>query len=182
MDDDSAVCHDITALEVIVEAVVRPFYLGITLMFASLNLAQGIPLNSVCTGSLRIRLEIIYRPPYSTNHPVTVNSFIDVFSEYLESVILSNDLLYLTGDFNIHVDDHNDPAASCFLDLLESMSLTEQVAEPTHEYGHTLDLVITRESDNLICGRPAPDILFPDHLALLFKLKTARPPLKVGCV
>ena len=25
----------------------------------------------VCTGSLRIRLVIIYRPPYSINHPVT---------------------------------------------------------------------------------------------------------------
>ena len=62
------------------------------------------------------------------------------------------------------------------------MSLTQHVVEPTHEYGHTLDLVITRESDNLICGRPAPDILFSDHLALLFKLKTARPPLKVGRV
>ena len=62
------------------------------------------------------------------------------------------------------------------------MSLTQHVVEPTHEYGHTLDLVITRESDNLICGRPAPDILFSDHLALLFKLKTARPPLKAGRV
>ena len=51
-----------------------------------------------------------------------------------------------------------------------------------HEHGHTLDLVITRASNNLICGRPAPDILFSDHLALLFKLKTARPPLKVGRV
>ena len=62
------------------------------------------------------------------------------------------------------------------------MSLTQHVVEPTHEYGHTLDLVITRESDNLICGRPAPDILYSDHLTLLFKLKTARPPLKVGRV
>ena len=53
---------------------------------------------------------------------MTVNSFIDEFSEYLESVILSNDPLCLTGDFNIHVDDHNDPAACRFLDLLESMS------------------------------------------------------------
>ena len=113
---------------------------------------------------------------------MTVNSVIDEFSEYLESVILSNDLLCLTGDFNIHVDDHNDPAACRFLDLLESMSLTQHVAEPTHEHGHTLDLVITRESDNLICGRPAPDILFSDHLVLLFKLKTARPPLQVGHV
>ena len=106
----------------------------------------------VCTGSLRIRLVIIYRPPYSINHPVTVNSFIDEFSEYLESVILSNELICLTGDFNIHVDDYNDPAACRFLDLLESMSLTGHVAEPTHELGHTLDLVITRKSDNLISG------------------------------
>ena len=82
-------------------------------MFASLNLAQGIPLN-VCTGSLRIRLVIIYQLPYSINHPMTVNSFIDEFSKYLESVILSNDLLCLTGDFNVHVDDHNDPATCRF--------------------------------------------------------------------
>ena len=90
----------------------------------------------VCTRPLRIRLVIIYLPPYSTNHPVTVNGFIDEFSEYLESVILSNDLLCLTGDFKIHVDDHNDPAACRFFDLLESMSLTQHVAEPTHEHGH----------------------------------------------
>ena len=82
----------------------------------------------VCTGSLRIQLVIIYRPPYSTNHPVSVNSFIDEFSEKLESVILCNDLLCLTGDFNIHVDGHNDPAACRFLHLLESMSLTQHVA------------------------------------------------------
>ena len=113
---------------------------------------------------------------------MTVNSVIDEFSEYLESVILSNDLLCLTGDFNIHFDDHNDPAACRFLELLESVSLTQHVAEPTHEHGKTLDLVITQESDNDICGRPDPDILFSDHLVLLFKLKTARPPLKVGRV
>ena len=39
---------------------------------------------------------------------MTVNSFTDEFSEYLEAVILSNELICLTGDFNIHVDDHND--------------------------------------------------------------------------
>ena len=45
---------------------------------------------------------------------MTVHSFIDEFSKYLESVILSNDLLCLTGDFIVHVDDHNDPAACRF--------------------------------------------------------------------
>ena len=66
--------------------------------------------------------------------------------------------------------------------LVEGSDVYKSSSSSTHELGHTLDLVITRKSDNLISGRPAPDILFSDHLALLFKLKTARPPLKVGRV
>ena len=193
-DNDSAVCHEITPPSYKLFHCPRSDRRGggTALLFGdNINVCklESGSRNSfefseylVCTGSSRIRFVIIYRLPYSTNHPVTVNSFIDEFSEYLESVILSNDLLCLTGNFNIHVDDHNDPAACRFLDLLESMSLTQHVVEPTHEHGHTLDLVITQESDNLICGRPAPDILFSDHLALLVKLKTARLSLKVGRV
>ena len=193
-DNDSAVCYEITPAGYKLLHCPRGDRRGggTALLFrdninvSKLETVSRISFESseylVCTGSLRFRLAIIYRPPYSVNHPVTVNSFIDEFSEYLESVILSNDVLCLTGDFNIHVDDHNDSAACRFLDLLESMSLTQHVTEPTHELGHTLDLVITRKSDNLISGRPAPDILFSDHLALLFKLKTPRPPLKVGRV
>ena len=69
-----------------------------------------------------------------------------------------------------------------FLAFIGVNVVNSTCGEPTHEHGQTLDLVITRESDNLICGRSAPDILFSDHLALLFKLKTARQPLKVGRV
>lgn len=52
--------------------------------------------------------------------------------------------LMIIGDFNIHVDDPNDVYAVEFLDLLESMRLMQHVDVPTHEQGHTLDLVITR--------------------------------------
>ena len=69
-----------------------------------------------------------------------------------------------------------------FLAFIGVNVVNSTCGEPAHEHGQTLDLVITRESDNLICGRSAPDILFSDHLALLFKLKTARPRLKVGRV
>ena len=67
----------------------------------------------------------MYRPPYSQNHPVTINTFLEEFSEYLESIILLSEPLCLTGDFNIHVDDPNDSAADHFRELLESMSLTQ---------------------------------------------------------
>ena len=117
----------------------------------------------VTAGSLRFRLAIIYRPPYSTNHPVTVNTFIGEFSTYLESIVMSSEPLCLTGDFNIHVDDINDSAARLFADLLDSMALNQHVHSATHELGHTLDLVITRQSDHLIFGEPCADFLFSDR-------------------
>ena len=48
-----------------------------------------------------------------------------------------------------------------------------RASESTHELGHALDLIITRNSDNFISGQRMSDILFSDNLTLLFKLKTA---------
>jgi len=70
---------------------------------------------------------------------------------------LSSEPLCLTGDFNVHVDDPNDSAAESFRELLESMSLTQHVLGSTHVQGHTLNLVITRNSDQLLCGTPYTD-------------------------
>ena len=110
-DNDSAVCHEITPPSY--KLFHRPRSArrggGTAHLFRdninACKLESGsrnsfeFPEYLVCAVSLRIRLVIIYRPPYSTNHPVTVNSFIDEFSEYLESVIPANDLLCLTGKF-----------------------------------------------------------------------------------
>ena len=52
-----------------------------------------------------------------------VNTFITKLASFLESVILSVEPLLIAGDFNIHVDDANDPDTAVFLDLLESMNL-----------------------------------------------------------
>ena len=70
----------------------------------------------------------------------------------MEPIIFSHDPLFLTDDFDIRVDDHNDTAACHFLDLLESILLTRHVSESTHGLGHVLDLIITRNSDNFSSG------------------------------
>ena len=67
----------------------------------------------------------------------------------MEPIIFSHDPLFLTDDFDTRVDDHNDTAACHFFDLLESILLTRRVSESTNELGHVLDLIITRNSDNL---------------------------------
>ena len=102
---------------------------------------------------------------------MTIIGFVEEFSDFLEPIILSRDPLFLS--FDICVDDHNNTAACHFFDLLELISLTQRVSESTHELGHVLDL------NNFIRGQHMPDILFPDNLTLLFKLKANRPPFKL---
>ena len=72
------------------------------------------------SGADKIKLLVIYRPPYSTAHRVTVATFLDEFA----LIILSPELQVITGDMNIHVDDPNDPDAIKFLDLLDTYGLT----------------------------------------------------------
>ncbi|CAH3193085.1 unnamed protein product [Porites evermanni] len=76
---------------------------------------------------------IVYRPPYSSLHPVSASVFFDEFSQFLENVK--------------------------FMDLLDTFSLSQQVSGPTHLSGHTLDLIITRSSDD-VCpiGFPRPTL------------------------
>lgn len=70
-------------------------------------------------------------------------SFLNEFSSYMESIILSKDHLLILGDFNIHVDVPTDAYTVKFMDLLESVGLEQHVRGPTHTHGHILDLVIT---------------------------------------
>ena len=71
-----------------------------------------------------IRLVIVYRPPYSDAHPVTICSFLDDFADYLESIILTTEPLLVAGDFNIHVDIPDNSDSVNFIDLLDSMAVS----------------------------------------------------------
>ena len=87
--------------------------------------------------------------------------------------------LLITGDFNIHVDDPCDTDCARFLGLLESMGLQQHVDVPTHKYGHTLDLIITRRADSLLSTNPIADCLFSDHFTVISDLIVKKPLLTV---
>ena len=110
---------------------------------------------------------------------MTLNAFMDEFATCLESIILLPEPLIVTGDSNIHVNDTNDPNACEFLDLLVSMGLNQHVKGSTHEGGHTLDLVITREHDDVIKSAPVIDRFMSDHAAVLCPLNSVKPPAVV---
>ena len=125
--------------------------------------------------SKKVRLVIIYRPPYSEDHPVTVATFCVEFAKYMESILLSKEPLVIVGDINIHVDDKENSDALNFLDLLQSLGLQQHVTDPTHIHGHILDLIITRMAENVIREKPQVDRYFSDHASVLCKLVSNKP-------
>ena len=61
------------------------------------------------------------------------------------------------------------------LDLLESFSPQQHVTGSTHIHGHTLDLVITRQSDQIVISTPRIDRYFFYHASVLCHLHSIKP-------
>ena len=102
---------------------------------------------------------VIYRPP--TRNPV----FLTTFSEFLASVVLHYDKIMIVGDFNFHVDNITDQAATEFLNITESYNFVQHVHGPTHNCGHTLDLVFTLDLD--LDSLSIRDLVVSDHMCIL---------------
>ena len=109
---------------------------------------------SLCSKDIRLRIIFIHIPPFSKNHSIPVTTILEQLS-YLEPIIICNEPLIISGDFNIHVDIPSESLQ--FSELFQSMSLIQHVNVSTHEKGHTLDFVTTSSSDNII---------FSDHFSL----------------
>jgi len=85
-------------------------------------------------------ITVIYRP---TSTPVA--QFFRDFSELLTQILLGKRPVTLAGDFNIPVNDLNDPNAKSFFDILSVFGLSQHIKDSTHCGGHTLDLLITHD-------------------------------------
>ena len=83
--------------------------------------------------------------------------------------------LLITGNFNIHVDVVEDPGRVKLLDLLEAMGLLQHVTTPTHESGHTLDLIITRQCDALLKDPPVSYYHMSEHWSVTCLLNLSQP-------
>ena len=126
--------------------------------------------------SYDLRLVIVYRPQSdSDNHRILMTTFFNDFSDYLETVILCKEQLVIVGNFNIHVDVLSNSDSIKFRDLLESFCLQQHVVDPTHIHGHTLDLIITRQSDQIVRSTLQVDCYFSDHVPVLCYLHSIKP-------
>ena len=112
----------------------------------------------------------IYRRPSSSVHSQKLSTFFDQFQTFLTSAATTPHEFIITGDFNFHIDDHTDSSSQQFASLLSSFNLSQHVNFPTHNLGHTLDLVILPTSSclqPLIATHPVSP---SDHTPLLINL------------
>ena len=73
---------------------------------------------TLITKERKFFMSSIYKTPYSPTHPVTTTKFFNDFSKYLREKAPTHGSIVITGDFNIHHEDFEDPDKLSFDDLL----------------------------------------------------------------
>jgi exonuclease III len=126
------------------------------------------------TGSKNLNLEVIYRPPPSPKNRLTSAMFFDEFTPFLQDQITSPGDMLLVGDLNFHLDVENDPDTKKFNTLMDSMNFKQHITEPTHRSGHTLDVAITRSTDNIMQRTEVSDMI-SDHNLIVCKVHHPKP-------
>ena len=91
--------------------------------------------------------------------------------------------LVIMGDANLHLDDMTLRNTKTFLHILESSGLQQHIHEPTHHIGHTLDVIISRDTIGILTDVEVADIglchenevAIRDHYVVTSTLKHAMP-------
>ena len=118
-----------------------------------------------------VRLVVIYRPP-----SLCCSLLLNEFANYLEHLATSSGHLLLTGEFNLACEFSRryTPLEPRFLNLIQSYNLTQNATSATHVNGNTLDLIITRQGEDLAADFVISDRGISDHLAVRCKLLLAK--------
>ena len=69
-------------------------------------------------------------------------TFFEEFTQMLESLITVHDCIIIAGDVNIHTETEESYSRQ-FADILDMFNMTQHIKKPTHNMGHTLDIVAT---------------------------------------
>ena len=113
---------------------------------------------------------LIYRPSTSKANA----TFFSEFEDLLTSLCSNTDNVVVLGDLNIHVDNPSDSSAIELFKVLDYFHLTQHVTGPTHNKGHTLDLVIS--NTNPIHSLNVQNIGVSDHYMITMELLFPTPP------
>jgi len=129
---------------------------------------------TVMSSGTSLRIAIIYRLHPTKKNGIKTGDFFREFSEFVDTLATNNGHLLILGDFNIHWDSHSNADTKNLSDILQSANLTQHVTERTHKHGHILDLVISRDDDNLI-NEVSVSSMLSDHFLVNIDVSLQKP-------
>lgn len=135
------------------------------LAFFSVSSFEYIAVKIMSTPPLMLLL--VYRPPKPNA------SFLSELNELLTVVSCKCQTFIMLGDFNIHVDT-NCSYTSEFISVLDCFNLTQHVDFPTHNQGHTLDLLCSFGVNEISVSGSVSGI--SDHNLIECSFYTTMPP------
>ena len=100
------------------------------------------------------------------------------FETLIDSFSVKSGRLFIAGDFNFHLDEPQNKDGCKFKKLLRSLSLKQHVRGSTHSHGHTLDLFITRNTDNVKVKPSVQRTGFSDHSSVHLRLPLCKPKME----
>ncbi|KAF7247959.1 putative RNA-directed DNA polymerase from transposon BS [Varanus komodoensis] len=117
----------------------------------------------------RLGILLVYRAPFCP----TVS--LPELTETVSDLVLRTPRMLVLGDFNLHAEASLTGAAQDFMASMMAMGLSQHVTGPTHERGHSLDLVFStgQEEGGLrvsnLCLTP---LSWSDHFLVRFVLES----------
>ena len=110
------------------------------------------------------------------------------FSEFLSRITVDKSEIIVLGDINIHLDVNTNPHTRRFTKLLENNEFKQHIHEPTHYLGHTLDVLITRNTSDIVSKVTVIDIglcnndghVLHDHFAIVCNVEQQKNIYKMG--
>ncbi|KAF7250618.1 hypothetical protein EYD10_03722 [Varanus komodoensis] len=117
----------------------------------------------------RLGILLVYRAPFCP--AVSLSELTETVSD----LVLRTPRMLVLGDFNLHAESGLTGAAQDFMASMTAMGLSQHVIGPTHERGHTLDLVFTTgqvEDDLRVKNLCLTPLSWSDHLLVRFVLES----------
>ena len=106
-----------------------------------------------------------------------ISIFFEEFICLLEKLSTMNCPFILAGDLNIHFEKHTDSSRR-LKSILSSFNLCQHVTHPTNKFGHTIDMVISSESDLPVTNVEVYDVSLSDHFLISFQVSCTVPPVR----
>ena len=126
--------------------------------------------------SKSIHLWNIYRTFPSKKNELKDEDFFSEFSNLLEQINTSTCVSVIFGDLNFHFNKPSLFSTRKINDMLDTFNLVQSVSEPTHSLGNTLDVVIHRDTDQILIDTEVNHNLSSDHYCVVAQLAINVPP------